>query len=361
MIVLTLSSRRRTDGQKDGAVMRVTIKDIARIAGVSHPTVSRALNGEEGVGEETRARILEIARQLDYVPNLAAKRLARHKTNTIGLVWPQKKSLFYYHLNCQIQLDAQKAGYNVVMSMAEPAEALRVLNQQLVDMAIFWLPEEWILDADFLREKETFRGPVFILGGGRTDRCHIIDIDRQKGVRNAVLFLAERGHRNIGFVGSGDDKHIGFMQGILEAGLDYRPRNQIVDNFREYLLEEEWNHFVPRFEEMFSQKEPPTAVLAATQASVFYMIRYARYRGLDIPRDVSVAAYDDVPEILMVDLPLTTVGPSIPRISQTVLDLIQKMDDPQESQQWADISIMPEIVLRDTTPFIGVEGCLAGD
>lgn len=74
-----------------------------------------------------------------------------------------------------------------------------------------------------------------------------------------------------------------------------------------------------------------------------------------------MAAYDDVPEILMVDLPLTTVGPSIPRISQTVLDLIQKMDDPQESQQWADISIMPEIVLRDTTPFIGVEGCLAGD
>lgn len=340
--------------------MRVTIKDIARIAGVSHPTVSRALNGEGGVGEETRARILEIARQLDYVPNLAAKRLARHKTNTIGLVWPQKKSLFYYHLNCQIQLDAQKAGYNMVMSMAEPAEALRILNQQLVDVVIFWLPGDWIPDADFLREKEAFKGPVIILGGGRCNRCHIIDIDRSKGVRNAVLFLAERGHRNIGFVGSGDSKHVGFMQGILEAGLEYKPRSQIVDNFREYLLEEEWNAFVPRFEEMFSQEEPPTAVIAATQTSVFYLIRFVRRKGLDIPKDVSLVAYDDVPEILMVDLPLTTVGPSIPRISQTVLNLIQQVDEQEDSQHWADIFIMPEIVLRDSTPFIGVESLAGG-
>ena len=76
----------------------VTIKDIAIAAGVSHPTVSKALNNAPGVSDETRRKILKLAAQMNYTPNMAAKRLANKGNRSIGFIWPKAEGIFFYHL-----------------------------------------------------------------------------------------------------------------------------------------------------------------------------------------------------------------------------------------------------------------------
>ena len=109
----------------------VTIKDIAQAAGVTHPTVSKALNNAPGVRAETRQRILELAEQMNYIPNVAAKRLAKQKNRSLGFIWPQIEGLFFYHLCSDLQREAVRRDIDVVVSMSEPSKALRTFTNTL--------------------------------------------------------------------------------------------------------------------------------------------------------------------------------------------------------------------------------------
>ena len=97
----------------------VTIKDIAIAAGVSHPTVSKALNNAPGVSDETRRRILKLAAQMNYVPNMAARRLANKGNRSIGFIWPKAEGIFFYHLVNALQEEAGARGIDVLVSMSD--------------------------------------------------------------------------------------------------------------------------------------------------------------------------------------------------------------------------------------------------
>lgn len=320
----------------------VTIKDIAKAAGVTYVTVSRALNDNPGVSEKMKQRIRAIAEQMNYSPNVAAKRLVQRKTNCIGLLWPDITGLFFYNLGVQIQKEGARRGYHVILSTADPAEALHTFNQLLVDHVIIWVYSQ--PSAEFIREMEKFRGEMLWLGSEGMEDGHCLGIDRRQALLEGVRHLAELGHSRIAFVGGVTDKLHGYTEGMAAYKLDYDPK--AVVHFKD-------PEFENKMSGMFCGTNRPTAVVADSQQALFCTFRLFRKLGLRVPDDVSLLVYDDVPEFEMYEIPLTTIGPSIRLLAGKAMDILTGIAKPEEGGRWIKETMHAELTVRQSTRSIG--------
>ncbi|TMV45665.1 LacI family transcriptional regulator [Paenibacillus mesophilus] len=327
--------------------MKVTIKDIAREAGVSHPTVSKALNGAPGVSEDIRKKIVAIADRLNYVPNLAAKRLVDRKTNSIGLIWPKIEGLFFYHLGLQIQKEAASRGLDVIMSLAEPPDALRIFNEHFVDEIVFWCPPGWLPSVEFIKQRELFHGNMLLMGGGRMEQTHYIGVNRKDAAYEAVRYLASQGHRKLTFLGNRSDKLTGFTQGLLELRLDYHDHYFVAIEPGDSVTED-------KLIDLFESADRPTAFVVDSQTYAFELLKLFRKRKIRIPQDFSLVVYDDIPEMERMEVPLTTVGPSIYKLATAALDILTGRDGRGEGK-YADVEIGCEMHIRKSVGRIQLE------
>ena len=330
--------------------MGVTIKDIAIAAGVSHSTVSKALNNVPTVSAKTRERILDIARRMDYSPNLAARNLANKRNRSIGLIWPSSQGLFYYNLCDTFQKLAAKRDIDVFVSMSKPARALYNFHRHLVDYAVLWSGPSWRPDAQFAQEKQRFRGQVTVAGGGYTDGVNLLNIDRAQGTFEAVQYLAGLGHRSIAFVGDESDKNAGFMRAVLEFGLKYHPSMMITaqDGFY-YQSMMRRKELDTRFTELWRSEHRPTAMIMDSQGSAFALINTLMKLGIEIPEDLSVITYDDIPEISIYPVALDTCGPSIAGIVSAILDDYERYYKSGIVQARELQAIVPQLINREST------------
>ena len=329
----------------------VTIKDIAQAAGVSHPTVSKALNNAPGVNPQTRERILELAEQMHYVPNIAAKRLANKANRSIGFIWPPTKGLFFYHLCNALQKEAKERGINVIISMSDPVQALHTFNEHFIDFVACWFPPDWIPTMEFMNERSLFQGSVVVLGGGRTEATHCFLIDRFHAVYRAVSYLAEMGHRNIAYLGGGErtEKLNGYIQAILDCKLNYSS-NFIVagaDYYNDQLGQAaaDSSQTLEQFSALWNSDNRPTALIAESQQASFELLRLANVFRLHVPEDLSVICYDDIPELNTFNSAITTCGPSCERLAREILDLYE---NPPEQGQYLTKTIAPELQQRQS-------------
>ncbi|CAN7654870.1 LacI family DNA-binding transcriptional regulator [Paenibacillus sp. LjRoot56] len=321
--------------------MKVTIKDIARAAGVSHPTVSKALNGSPGVSHAVRQRIVNIAEQMNYIPNQAARRLADKQTQTIGLLWPKSEALFFHHLSLQIQQEAARRGLDVMISLADPPRGLRAFNEHFVDRIIFWSPPGWQPDMAFIKQKELFQGRMLLMGGGTLEGTHRISVDRSGAIYESVCYLAAYGHRRITFVGDSYEKQLGFTRGILEQRLDYHEHYVIAakegDSFPE-----------KRVADLLDSPDRPTAFIVDNQSYAFGLIKLFRDREIRMPDDYSLIVYDDIPEMERMEIPVTTIGPPIRKLAVLALEIMGSKEG-QGQEDMADIEIKCEMNVRQST------------
>ncbi|MDF2657606.1 MAG: hypothetical protein K0Q94_397 [Paenibacillus sp.] len=317
----------------------VTIKDIAKAAGVSHVTVSNALNNGKGVSEKTKQKILAIAAQMNYKPNLAAKRLVDRKTRHVGLIWPSIKGQFFYHLSMELHAEGLKRDFNVIISMNEPAAALSVFNQVFADNVIFWCHSTWEPTSEFLTEKEAFQGKLLLIGGKKMDGALTISINRRKGIYEAVSFLAGQGHTRIAYAGGYNDKLEGFMQAGDERGLDFR---------REYLVHPNDEHFEAKMRSMLEHEQKPTALVADSHAVYLKVDHVLRKNGVRVPDDVSIIVYDDIPELEALPVPITTVGPSASEIAAKAFDMLTGIVKPADESDSFDLMIETVLTVRQS-------------
>ncbi|WP_158606452.1 LacI family DNA-binding transcriptional regulator [Paenibacillus ginsengarvi] len=324
----------------------VTIKDIAKAAGVTYVTVSRALNDEPGVGEKTRQKIKELAEEMNYIPSLAAKKLVQRQPDTVGLIWPRIKGMFFFDLSFELQEEAARRGLNVILSMAKPEEALRTFNQYFVDYVIFWRPG-WSPTLEFLQEKERFRGEMLLLGGWRTDKAHSITIDRVGAFRDAVRHLAGLGHNKIALVGLPDlDKHNGYMQGMLELKLDYCP---------DYVVTIDDPAYKQKMHDMMNGDNRPTAIIVDCHGTLHQVSGELRKLNIRIPNDLSMVVYDDT-QLQFFDIPLTTVGPSIAELATRSFEILTGAGAGEgDGPRWVEEEIKSKLTPRSSTiPYKGL-------
>ncbi|MEO5625317.1 MAG: LacI family DNA-binding transcriptional regulator [Dokdonella sp.] len=324
----------------------VTVKDVAKAAGVSVASVSRALNGHKNMAEDTRARILGVAAGMRYMPNDAARSLITRRTHTIGTILPDLHGEFFSELIRGIDLAARARGLHLLVSSShgdadEAAAALRSM-QGRVDGLLIMSPHA---DAGLLHANLPDSLPAVLMNAsGGQSRYPTLSIDNHGGALAMTRHLIACGHRRIAFIAGpagnldGDERLRGYHAGLAEAGLTHEAM-VFAGEFTE-----ESGHAAGH--ELIRRTPRPDAVFAANDMMAIGCLFALRERNLVIPTDIAIAGFDDIPIARYVTPPLTTVRVRIAELGRSALTrLVAEMEAPGSSSE--SPQLLPcEIVVR---------------
>ncbi|NEA63878.1 LacI family DNA-binding transcriptional regulator [Streptomyces sp. SID12488] len=332
--------------------MTVSITDVARVAGVSASTVSRALRGRTGVSDEVRAQIAAVAAQLGYTASRSASSLASGRTFTIGVVAPHIGRWFFGTVLDAAETVFSAAGYDVLLyNLGSPEARKRFFTRLPVRKRVDAVLSLLIPD---LEEEEALRSlgvPLATTVGGARDGFTVVGIDDHAGAGSAVRHLVNLGHRRIGMI-SGESEPLhwttpiarrqGYLDVLAEAGIAHDPA-----------LEADGGYTVGGGEramtELLAVSRPPTAVFAQSDEMAMGALRALRRHRLRVPDDVSVIGFDD--HELAEVIGLTTVAQPVPaQGAEAARLLLRQLDEPDAEPAPAGQVRMPiRLVLRETT------------
>lgn len=325
---------------------RPTIHDVAKAAGVSVSTVSKAVNGRYGVAVETTERVLEVARTLGYESSLVASSMRSGKTGVIGVLVAGFEPFSAEILKgvgaalggSRYDLLAYSGSHHLSAEGWE-RRSLSRLSGTLIDGAIMVTPTVVNVHADV---------PVVAVDP-HTGHAELptVETDNFGGARNATSYLIRLGHRRIGFVAGRSDlrsaaaREAGYRQALSEAGLPFDPARVVVGNYERECARE-------AAQRLLTRGDRPTAVFAANDLSALVLIEVARELGLEVPRDLSVVGFDDVPEASRYPLPLTTVRQPMGQIGAAAADLVVALMN-GEAPEATHLKMPTRLIPRATT------------
>jgi LacI family transcriptional regulator len=336
---------------------KITIKDIARIANVSHTTVSRALNNQSRIKNETKETILTIAKELNYRPNFIARSLVMKRTKTLGLVITTIANPFYTELAQGIEAMARKLGYNIILCSTHSdlgTEKLYIdmLRSKGVDGIIF--TSAHMGDPNIVDLAED--GFPLMLVNRRTyhpmvkELVDYVGIDNIQGGFLAVEHLIKLGHRRIGIIGGSSESSVGFER--LDGGkraLAAYGLNQIDDYFLEGdFLKESGYRGGLKFVKM---AEPPTAIFAANDYMALGAYQAVMEEGLTVPEEIAIIGFNDIEFTAMKGIELTTIGQKKYEMGAlSVESLVDKIEGRRVGPP-REIILKPELIIRKTCGF----------
>ena len=329
--------------------MGVTIREVARAAGVSVATVSRVVNATGQVTEETERRVRDAIRRLEYVPHSGARSLTTRRTLLIGVVLPEMHGDFFSEIIRGIDRVARPAGYHLLVSgsHSDPAETTAVLEalHGRIDGLILMMPGPGLgrLDRNLPR-----RTPAILLNGAGETAHATLRVDNRRGARLAVDHLLDLGHRAIAHVrgpeGNADaaERLLGYREALAARGGAADPRLELPGDFREesgYLAGERLAELVRR----------PTAIFAANDAMAIGCLAALRSRGLEVPEDLSLVGFDDVPNARYLTPALTTVRVPLAEVGGRATErLLRMLSDPAEGDVEDEV-VVPTLSIREST------------
>ncbi|WP_409655674.1 LacI family DNA-binding transcriptional regulator [Meiothermus ruber] len=328
---------------------KVTLAHVARLAGVSIITVSRVLNNKGRFSEATRARVLQAASQLGYVANTAARSLRGHPTQILGMVIPELVSPYFAELARAAADAASQVGYDLAVftTSRDPErerERVGTLLGGLADGLMIVVP---IGSAAFLASLERSRAPVVLVNHfGAPTHLPVVRADSFEGSLAAVRHLLALGHRRIGFItgaahsSQAAERLRAYRECMLAAGL-WDERLVRPGDFTQ-------QRGVEAGHELLSLEEPPTAIFAASDLTAFGAIAAARARGLQVPEDLSVVGFDDIPAAAHSHPSLTTVAHPIQAMGQAMVDLIIKAKAGEQVRDTL-VEFPSELVVRESS------------
>ena len=285
------------------------ILDVALKAGVSIATVSRVVNkSDHKVNPTTRERVQEAIRELDYRPNALAKGLLMKKTMTIGIIIPDISNPYYAEIVRGIQDTADQAGYAVLIHNTDGKQEriirhIYILREKSVDGVIFC--GGIINGYETLSILKELKERVVVVGRHEVDFPAVM-VDNMGGATQAVEHLIDLGHRLIGCIGGPDgsptavDRLTGYRNALAQNGIALDERL-----VKRGTWSPESGYLLAR--ELLAGPERPTAVFSANDQMAFGVIKAAREMGLNVPKDLAVVGFDNVPPGSYFDPPLTTV------------------------------------------------------
>jgi LacI family transcriptional regulator len=294
---------------------RVTIKDVARFAGVSVATVSRVLNGSGPVADETRTRIHRVARELRFIPNGAARSLSTRRTGTLGVVLPDLHREFFSEVIRGLVQAARGRGFHLLLSSShdhrdDVEAALRVMRGR-VDGLVVLSPH---VDAGVLAANLPDSVPAVLLNSPvESGDFDTLRVDTFGGAREMVAHLAGHGHRRIAIVTGPRQNHDaaerlrGYRAAVAAAGIA-GDSLEVEGDFTE-----EAGYRAARA--LLAADPRPTAVYAANDSMAIGLISALRQAGVSVPRDMAVAGFDDIPICRFLTPPLSSVRVAVAELA----------------------------------------------
>ncbi|MEU1803878.1 LacI family DNA-binding transcriptional regulator [Streptomyces sp. NPDC019937] len=330
--------------------MTVSITDVARAAGVSASTVSRALRGRPGVSDEVRAQITAVAVRLGYTASRSASSLASGRTFTIGVVVPHVGRWFFGTVLDAAERVFSAAGYDVLLyNLGSPETRKRFFTKMPVRKRVDAVLSLLIPDEEESAALRSLGVPLASTVGGARPGFTVVGIDDRAGAESAVRHLVNLGHRRIGMIsGASGPQHWttpiarrqAYLDVLAEAGIAHDPA-----------LEADGDYTVEGGERamtgLLAASRPPTAVFAQSDEMAMGALRALQRHRLKVPDDVSVVGFDD--HELSDVLGLTTVAqPVAGQGAEAARLLLSRLDDPDaEPPEKVDMPI--RLVLRETT------------
>jgi LacI family transcriptional regulator len=336
---------------------RVTIKDVAKEAGVSVATVSYVFNDIDVVGAETRARVLQVAEKLGYRPHVLAKNLRSQRSHIVAYCWRRAKPDQWHPV-----MDRILAGLSE--SAKELGYYITPFSEQLLGSDFTHYDELFLsgrvdgfivsntLEADprlrYLSEREF---PFVSIGRSDLDLDFpYVDIDDEDGAFQVVEHLRERGHSRIGLVNwpletslTGRFREAGYRRALAEVGIPFDAA--LVKRISH---EEHAARLVTRELMTLPEQQRPTAIFAVADFIAIGVLNALYELNLQPGRDVAVAGYDDIPTVQYFRPSLTTVRMPIYEVGQTAIAMLVKLinAEPLESRH---ILFKPKLIVRESS------------
>ena len=309
--------------------MRITTEDIARICGVSRGTVDRALNNRPGISPATKQKILEVAKELEYRPNMIARSLVKGQTMSIGVVVFDLYNEFFAQLLNSIELRARELGYftYLVLTEKDPSaerECLSYLADRNVDGIILLSINKGAKFDAFLRDLQK---PIVSIINFISDQLPFVGANDHQCMKDAVYYAANKGYKKLVYVSPPlsrrnkknmytlEQRLQGFIQGCKENNLqeaDY----MIIDGF-------DYNEQLNR---ILQRKSPAkTAVLCSSDIYALEILRSLELQGINIPEGLGLMGFDNINTLKYVKPGLTTIAYPIDDIAIEAVDTLIKI------------------------------------
>ena len=339
---------------------RVSIKDVAREAGVSTTTVSYVLNEitTQTISSETSRRVREVAKRMGYVPNLNARSLTSRKTNLIGIVIPQTEpgrefmfdNPFYGALLSSLEFNARRNGYHLLLTGPASGQSyIGVARNRGVDGIVI----VGSYPSSSLDELHQLSIPVVLIDTYVTDESfHTIGINDRQGGRMATEYLLSRGHRGIAFVSGDISEHgvmrqrfLGYRDALEAAGLPVNERRVVTGevSFR----------FGLDAAGRLAAEGGISAVFAAADILGVGLVKGLRQAGKRVPEDLSVIGFDNLDLARMCDPSLTTISQDIAAKGEAAVRAILDANSGRAEKQERIFPV--ELVVRESVRKVNPE------
>jgi LacI family transcriptional regulator, galactose operon repressor len=338
----------------------VTIRELARLSGVSVGTVSRALNGYPDVGPDTRERIVRLAEELDYTPQAAARTLVTRRSHVVGIFLDTFRDHadiqhpFFAEVLTGIKQRLGQAGYDLLLFASEqPGNGfgvhsyLKRCTHHHVDGAVLMG-----VQPDDPEVQRLARSPL---------PCVSVDVefegqhtawvssDNHQGAELAVQHLSECGHKRIAHIAGplhttpGRERLRGFQKAMANANLSYFDELVVYGDFH-------YETGIAAMDKLLKLEKPPTAVFAASDMMAMGAMRAVYAAGLTVPDDVAMVGFDDITVAAMAHPPLTTVRQEKSLLGELAAEaLLHQMDESANGTTNPTLTLPVTLVAREST------------
>jgi len=328
-----------------------TIRDVAKRAGVAPITVSRVVNNSGYVSEKTRARVEAAIADLGYVPNVLARSLRSRRTDTLALILTDISNPFWTTVSRGVEDAASDAGFNVILCNTDESEVeqdkyLRVLLQKQVDGVLLVPARSALEPIQFVQSQDT---PVVVLDrlipNAQADTVHC---DSEEGGYQLTHLLLSLGHRRIAVlsgpqgVSTAEERVAGYQRALAEAGIDIDPA---LIHYGRFSLESGYT----MTQQVLAVTPRPSGLFASNNFIAIGALRALRDAGLQVPEDLALVGFDDLPEDLVVDPFLTVVAQPAYEMGQRATELLLARLSGEAPEAYQEIVLPTVLIVRQSS------------
>lgn len=325
-----------------------TIKDVAKLSGVSIATVSRVINGMGGVRPKTEMRILNAITELNYSPNRLASSMVKKRSYTIGVIVPDIANPFFPEVVKGIEMRAREYGFTTILcntdeSVEEEYRILNVLRERRVDGMIITTASEQKSPLLHMKFEEI---PVVLLDR-YIEGCSYdgVVVDNKTGAYTAVKHLINEGHHRIGLIAGpwdvtpGRERTKGYEKALRDFGIQIDKKYMLEGDFREESGYQCGN-------ELLSLNEPPTAIFSSNNLMTLGLLKCIHNRGIRLGKEITVVGFDDLDVATFIEPPLTVVSRPMRKMGEVAAELLIERIDGVEADQPRKIVLVPQLLIR---------------
>lgn len=327
------------------------ISDVVRLSGVSKSTVSRVINNYPHISNEKKELVLKAMEELNYTPNLSARRLRGQATTTIGIIVPRIVNPFFSYLVDAIEKAGYQQGYQTLFcqSNEDKEKELTFLNllktKQADGIIMTSIENDWEVIKPF-----TEHGPIVFCNEYVSEaNVSMIRLDQYQGAYMGVKHLIERGHRKIAYCtgglftefGKDKDRNRGYQRALEEAGITVNPSWVLVNQH----TIEDGKRVMKQILEM---NDRPTAVFTGSDEIAGGLMIAAKEHGISIPGDLAIIGFDDQPVAEMLDPGLTTIRQPVDQMGKKAMEvLVEHLNNPDLVPATYELPV--ELIIRKST------------